>query len=193
VHAAAAKALPFDRPGVCRHAGRSGQELFRAVRSASTFDLDVTDLAARYRELQRHFHPDRFASASEPERRLSLQLTAQVNAAFQTLKDPVARARYLLALQGVDTGEDTDTAMDTAFLMEQMELRESLAEARDAPDRNTRLESLRQRVEDDFETRSVLLRARFTENSEPALRQARNLVREMQFLQKLAHEVEELE
>jgi molecular chaperone HscB len=158
-----------------------------------TFDLDVADLAARYRDLQRRFHPDRFASASGPERRLSLQLTAQVNAAFQTLKDPVARARYLLGLQGIDTGEDTDTAMDTAFLMEQMELRESLAEAREAADRHARLESLRQRVEGEFETRTALLRTRFAENSEPARRQARNLVREMQFLQKLAHEVEELE
>jgi molecular chaperone HscB len=170
-----------------------GKNYFELFGLPTTFDLDASNLAARYRELQRRFHPDRFASASEPERRLSLQLTAQVNAAFQTLTDPVARARYLLGLQGVDTGEDTDTAMDTAFLMEQMELRESLAEARDAPDRNTRLESLRQRVADDFETRAILLRARFTENSEPALRQARNLVREMQFLQKLEHEVDELE
>jgi len=158
-----------------------------------TFDLDVSDLAARYRDLQRRFHPDRFATASEPERRLSLQLTAQINAAFQTLKDPVARARYLLGLQGVDTGEETDTAMDSAFLMEQMELRELLAEARDAADRQAQLEPLRQRVAGELEVRSELLRTRFTENTDPARRQARNLVREMQFLQKLAHEVEELE
>ena len=170
-----------------------GKNYFELFGLPSTFDLDVTDLAARYRELQRRFHPDRFASASEPERRLSLQLTAQVNAAFQTLKDPVARARYLLGLQGIDTGEDTDTAMDTAFLMEQMELRESLAEARAAADRHARLAGLRQRVEEDLEKRSAQLRAHFTENSEPARLQARNLVREMQFLQKLAHEVEELE
>jgi molecular chaperone HscB len=170
-----------------------GKSYFELFDLPSTFDLDAADLASRYRELQRRFHPDRFASASEPERRLSLQLTAQVNAAFQTLKDPVARARYLLALQGVDTGEDTDTAMDPAFLMEQMELRESLAEAREAADRHARLETLRQRVDEEFEARSVLLRTRFAENSGPARRQARNLVREMQFLQKVAHEVEELE
>ena len=170
-----------------------GKNYFELFGLPITFDLDVTDLAARYRDLQRRFHPDRFASASASERRLSLQLTAQVNAAFQTLKDPVARARYLLGLQGVDTGEDTDTAMDTAFLMEQMELRESLAEARDAADRHARLETLHQRVEGEFEARSALLRGHFAENSKPALRQARNLVREMQFLQKLAHEVEELE
>ncbi len=80
-----------------------------------------------------------------------MQLTAQVNAAFQTLKDPVARARYLLGMQGVETSEDTDTAMDTNFLMEQMELRESLAEAREATDRHVRLETLRQRVDKEFE------------------------------------------
>jgi molecular chaperone HscB len=170
-----------------------GKNYFELFGLPSTFNLDIAELAARYRDLQRRFHPDRFASASEPERRLSLQLTAQVNAAFQTLKDPVARARYLLGLQGIDTGENTDTAMDTAFLMEQMELREDLAEARAAADRHARLASLRQRVDREFEARSAVLRTRFAENSEPALRQARNLVREMQFLQKLAHEVEELE
>jgi molecular chaperone HscB len=170
-----------------------GKNYFELFGLPIAFDLDPVDLAARYRELQRRFHPDRFASAPEPERRLSLQLTAQVNAAFQTLKDPVACARYLLGLQGIDTDEDTDTAMDTAFLMEQMELREALAEARDAPDRHTRLESLRQRVEAEFGERSAQLRARFVENSAPARRQARNLVREMQFLQKLGREVVELE
>lgn len=159
----------------------------------ATFDLDVADLAVRYRELQRRFHPDRFASASAPERRLSVQLTAQVNAAFQTLKDPVARARYLLGMQGVETGEDTDTAMDTNFLMEQMELRESLAEAREAADRHVRLETLRRRVDKEFEERSDLLHTYLAENAERARQQARNLVREMQFLQKLAHEIEELE
>lgn len=159
----------------------------------ATFDLDVADLAVRYRELQRRFHPDRFASASAPERRLSVQLTAQVNAAFQTLKDPVARARYLLGMQGVETGEDADTAMDTNFLMEQMELRESLAEAREAADRHVRLETLRRRVNKEFEERSDLLHTYLAENAERARQQARNLVREMQFLQKLAHEIEELE
>ena len=62
------------------------------------FDIDSNDLAVRYRQLQRQFHPDRFASAPAAERRLSVQMTAQINAAFQTLKDPVARARYLLGL-----------------------------------------------------------------------------------------------
>ncbi len=170
-----------------------GKNYFELFGLPVSFEVDVADLATRYRELQRRFHPDRYASASEPERRLSLQLTAQVNAALQTLKDPVARARYLLSLQGVDTGEDTDTAMDTAFLMEQMELREGLARARQEADRQPRLAALREKIDEEFESRSALLHACFSKNTEPALRQARNLVREMQFLQKIAHEVEELE
>ena len=57
------------------------------------FDIDQTQLAERYRELQRSLHPDRFANASEQERRVSVQKAAQVNEAFQTLKAPLARAR----------------------------------------------------------------------------------------------------
>lgn len=193
VSAAAAKALPSDGLVAAGMQADLGKNYFELFGLPVSFDVDSVDLAARYRELQRRFHPDRYASASEPERRLSLQLTAQVNAALQTLKDPVARARYLLSLQGIDTGEDTDTAMDTAFLMEQMELREGLAKARQETDRQPRLAALRRQVDEQFESRSALLHACFSKNSEPALRQARNLVREMQFLQKLAHEVEELE
>lgn len=157
-----------------------------------SFDLDPADLAARYRQLQRLFHPDRFASAPAPERRLSVQMTAQINAAFQTLKDPVARARYLLGLFGLDTGEDTDTNMQPAFLMEQMELREALAEAGQARDEQE-IEALRQRVQKQLEAKTALLSASFAANSDSARRDARNLTREMQFLQKLVQEIQELD
>lgn len=157
-----------------------------------SFDLDPVDLAGRYRQLQRLFHPDRFASASAPERRLSVQMTAQINAAFQTLKDPVARARYLLGLSGLDTGEDTDTRMQPAFLMEQMELREALAEAGQASDVQE-IEALRERVQQQLEAKAALLSASFAANSDSARRDARNLTREMQFLQKLAQEIQELD
>jgi molecular chaperone HscB len=170
-----------------------GKNYFELFGLPVTFDVDVADLASRYRELQRRFHPDRFASATETERRLSLQMTAQLNTAYQTLRDVVARGRYLLALEGIDTGEDTDTAMDQGFLVEQMELRESLDEARSASDRGERLGALRQQVDDLFEARSADLRRYFAQATDEARRKARNLVREMQFLQKLAHEIEELE
>ena len=117
----------------------------------------------------------------------------KINAAFQTLKDPVARARYLLGLQGVDTDQETDTSMSPAFLMEQMELREALAEAVLRADRDIQIASLRQQVDKQLELKSATLRVHFAENSEVALGQARNLVREMLFLQKLAHEIQELD
>jgi len=157
----------------------------------ASFDIDPADLSIRYRQLQRTFHPDRFASAPAPERHLSLQMTAQINAGFQTLKDPVARARYLLSLHGLDTGEETDTAMNPAFLMEQMELREALAETTNSPGREPEMESIRQRVEAELKTRADLLSSFFAENSELGRRQARNLVREMQFLQKIEQEIQE--
>ena len=159
----------------------------------ASFDLDPADLAIRYRQLQRLFHPDRFASAPAPERRLSVQMTAQINAAFQTLKDPVARARYLLGLSGLDTGEETDTAMQPAFLMEQIELREALAETGQGAGREQEIEGLRQRVQEQLDAKTKSLSARFAANSEAARRDARNLVREMQFLQKMLREIQELD
>ena len=170
-----------------------GKDYFELFGLPARFDLDAADLAARYRELQRRFHPDRFAAAPESERRLSVQMTAQINAAYQTLRDTVARSRYLLGLQGVQTDEDTDTRMDPAFLMEQMELREELDEARQDGDRATRLTALRERVEQLFEARTAELRQRFAANSDAARQQARGLVRELQFLQKLSNEIEALE
>lgn len=170
-----------------------GKNYFELFGLPAAFDLDAVDLAVRYRELQRRFHPDRFASAPAPERRLSMQMTAQINAGFQTLKEPVARARYLLGLQGIDTGQETDTVMNPAFLMEQMELREALAQATQSADRDTQIASLRQRVDAELALKSALLRTYFAENSDPARRSARNLVREMQFLQKLTHEIQELD
>ena len=90
-------------------------------------------MAARYRDLQRSAHPDNYANASEREQRLALQTTAQINEAFQTLKDPMLRARYLLELQGINLSDEKHTLKDVAFLMDQMELRENLAEIMQKP------------------------------------------------------------
>ena len=169
-----------------------GKNYFELFGLPENFTLDVAELTSRYRELQRRFHPDRFVSAPEAERRLSIQLTAQINAAYQTLRDEVARGRYLLSLQGVSTDEDTDTRMDPEFLMEQMELREALDDARaagsDAPRR-----ALQARVENLLKEKSDALRRQLAEPSNPARRQARDTVREMQFLQKLSREIDALD
>ena len=99
-----------------------------------SFEVDQQQLAERYRSLQRTVHPDRFANASDQERRLSVQRAAQINEALQTLKSPIQRARYMLELRGVEFDEQRDTAIDPLFLMEQMELREALAEIPNSAD-----------------------------------------------------------
>jgi len=99
---------------------------------APVFALDVERLEAAYRDIQSKVHPDRHAHAGDAERRASMQMTTRVNEAYRTLKNPVQRAKYLLELNGVDVGFETNTAMPREFLAQQMELREKLEDARDA-------------------------------------------------------------
>jgi molecular chaperone HscB len=95
----------------------------------ATFDLDVSTLLPRYRELQRQFHPDRFAAEPADRQREAVQKAADINMAFNSLKDPVARARHLLVLAGHPLETESATVSDTDFLMAQMDLREQLEEA----------------------------------------------------------------
>ncbi len=92
------------------------------------FELDGSLLSSQFRELQRRFHPDNFATASERDRLMAMQQAAQINDAYQVLKDPIARAEYILILNGCDIRGEQQTLQDEAFLMQQMELREELQE-----------------------------------------------------------------
>jgi molecular chaperone HscB len=98
------------------------------------FQVDLARVEQSYRDIQAQVHPDKFTQASAAERRLSMQWSTHVNEAYQTLKQPISRARYLLQINGVDTEEETNTAMPAAFLMEQMEWREAIGEAKVAAD-----------------------------------------------------------
>lgn len=102
------------------------QNYFELFGLEPQYFLDGAALASRYRELQQAVHPDRFAAAPEQERRLSLQSAAHVNEAFQTLRHPLSRARYLLELRGI--ADEQAAGLDEAFLLEQMQLREQLEE-----------------------------------------------------------------
>ncbi|MCR4346559.1 MAG: co-chaperone HscB [Sulfuricaulis sp.] len=175
---------------MCAAPGKNHFELFGL---AAAFDVDADDLASRYRELQRRVHPDKFANASDQERRLSLQMTALVNEAFMTLKDPVQRGRYLLSLRGVDVGEETDTAMEPAFLMEQMEWRENLEEIRQADNPHKQLAELANRIEQRMQDKIGNFRSSLDKDSPEEIRKARNIVREMQFLEKMQQEIDNLE
>jgi molecular chaperone HscB len=89
------------------------------------FAIDSALLKSRYRQLQRDYHPDRFASANSPDRRAAEQISGRINQAYATLSSPLLRAEYLLSLQGVQR-DDAETVKDPEFLMQQMALREAL-------------------------------------------------------------------
>ncbi|WP_247537325.1 Fe-S protein assembly co-chaperone HscB [Ralstonia pseudosolanacearum] len=98
------------------------------------FEVDDGALNAAYRTVQSQAHPDRHAQASDAERRVAMQWATRANEAYQTLRDPLKRATYLLHLRGIDVQAESNTAMLPAFLMQQMEWRESLADAKAAGD-----------------------------------------------------------
>jgi molecular chaperone HscB len=168
----------------------SSQNHFDIFGLPVSFDIDTASLAERYRELQRAAHPDRFANASDRERREAVQQAANINEAFQTLKSPLQRARYILQLKGVSFDDQKDTSYDTAFLMEQIELREALAEVKDNPNALSRLNDLMQDINVRINTMQSELA---TALSGDDLDQAKALVHKLQFLHKLRIESENLE
>jgi len=157
-----------------------------------SFDVDLDALSARYREAQRAAHPDKFASASEVERRLSVQMAARINEAYQVLKNPLSRGRYLLELQGVDL-DDVDTTFDNAFLMEQMELRERLADVKNSTEPVRQLRIIADDVAVHDESLLTQMANLLNEASTESLQQARDVSRKLQFFQRLSEEIETLE
>jgi molecular chaperone HscB len=97
------------------------------------FALEPSVLEARVRELQRALHPDKHTSGTPAERRAALSRAVTVNEAYRTLRDDLSRGAALLRLRGREIKEQGGAA-DPAFLMEVMELRESLGDARAARD-----------------------------------------------------------
>jgi len=157
------------------------------------FTVDLPDLATRYRELQKKFHPDKFAGSSDSERRMASQMAAQINAAYQSLKSPLERGRYLLKLSGIELDDEKDTQMNPAFLMEQMELREQLESVSEAINPPELLAQLDTEIEKSVDKRINELEKLFSAAGKEQLLQARNLLREMQFFEKLHKEIERKE
>ena len=101
-------------------------ELFGVKRQ---FAQDRTAIDARWKELQREAHPDKFAAAGAAAQRLAMQWSVRINEAYQRLKDPLKRAAYLCELHGAPVNAENNTAMPAEFLIQQMHWRESLDEA----------------------------------------------------------------
>jgi len=95
------------------------------------FALDRAQLDERWKALQREVHPDRFAAEGAAAQRVAMQWSVRINEAYQRLKDPLKRAAYLCELRGVPVQAESNTAMPPAFLMQQMEWRETLEDTQD--------------------------------------------------------------
>lgn len=155
-----------------------------------SFAIDQAELSSRYRELQKQLHPDRHSHQSDREQRLAVQYTAYLNEALATLKSPLRRAQYLLSLVGIDTLHDSRVQLDPMFLMEQMELRERVAEASEHADPEAEIEALNTLVSEELRA----LQSGFAQAwEEQALERAELQVRKMQFMFKLQAEIEALE
>lgn len=171
-----------------------GQDHFSLFGLKPGFALDAGALDTRYRAVQAEVHPDRFAGGSDAERRRAVQLSAQVNEAYQTLRSPLARARYLLGLLGVDTATDSNTAMPAEFLMAQMEWREQFEEARagrDIQSLEQLHDALRGQMDDGYRQLAGLLDGT-AEQVGRDLERASAVVRELMFVDRLGAQVNDV-
>lgn len=150
--------------------------------------LDLESLENCFRAVQIRVHPDKHAHASAADQRLAMQWATRVNEAFQTLKSPGKRARYLLQLMGHDPQIESNTAMPTEFLMSQMELREVVIEARSAADEKA-LEAVRARLLSEI----TIEYQRLAELIDIArdYTAASELVRQLMFQEKLLNEIDD--
>ena len=149
-------------------------------------NIDLSALASRYRDLQSAVHPDRFANATDIEQRVAMARAVEINDAYNTLKDPVRRAMHLLSLKGIDALAASDTSMPVDFLMEQVEWREALADARLKED-SERLEEMASEITSILRSLGDTFAAAWRGEHLPV---ATTLARKMRFMQKLGDEVD---
>ncbi len=166
------------------------QNYFDLFGLKTSFDVDSAALHSQMQQLQARFHPDRYVSSSEQDKRLSVQQTSWVNEAYQTLKNPVKRARYMLEISGLELDDENQTTSDATFLMEQIELREQLDACRANEDPLSRCDQ----IEAALNSRAQKLFDEFVQLFESGkLDAARLISRKMQFIQRIQEQLAELQ
>ncbi len=149
------------------------------------YALDNDALDHAFRTVQAQVHPDRFAAAGEAQKRIAMQWATRANEAYRTLRDPLKRAGYLLSLRGVEVGASDNTAMEPAFLMQQMEWRERVEDAAGA--RNVaELDAILAELRDEERVRFERLGALLDSGADQAGAEA---VRQLMFIERVAAEV----
>jgi molecular chaperone HscB len=157
-------------------------ELFDVPRR---FEQDRAVLDARWRALQAEVHPDKFAADGAAAQRVAMQWAVRVNEAYQRLKDPLKRAAYLCELNGSPINAENNTAMPASFLMQQMEWRESLDEARSVEE----VERLAHEVSARQKAELAELQKTFDERHDMAA--AVEQVRALMFVERFAEDIDQ--
>ena len=109
--------------------------------------IEMDGLEQKFLQFSWKLHPDNFVNASEEERELSLKRSSELNDAYRTLRDPVGRVEYLLALEGERKEGEKKQQAPPELLEEVFELNESLDELREAKSAGADLAALRARLE----------------------------------------------
>ncbi|CAM2162757.1 Co-chaperone protein HscB homolog [Burkholderia orbicola] len=177
--------LPHDEPELNATMVSLKDSHFDLFHLPAQFALDEAALDAAYRTVQTQVHPDRFAAAGDAQKRIAMQWATRANEAYRTLRDPLKRASYLLSLRGVDIGAENNTAMEPAFLMQQMEWREGIEDA--AAARNVdALDALLAELRDEKRVRVERLGTLLDSGADQAAAEA---VRQLMFIERVASEV----
>ena len=151
-----------------------------------SFDVDLSEIQQHYMALQKQVHPDKFASGTDQEKRLSMQQTSWINEAQATLKDPVLRATYLLKLKGTDINLENETTMDAGFLMQQLELRERLENIKNEDDPLDVLDGLSKELKSSIDD---MMKSFSQSYQADQIDDAREWIRKLQFMQKAIKEI----
>ena len=151
---------------------------------APQFAQDRGAIDARWKDLQREAHPDKFAAQGAAAQRVAMQWSVRINEAYQRLKDPLKRAAYLCELRGAAVNAENNTAMPPEFLMQQMDWREALDDAHSLED----LDNLGLQVK--LAMRDELLKCeRFLDQLHDYL-QAAQQVRALMFIERFERDVQ---
>jgi molecular chaperone HscB len=148
------------------------------------FEQERDAIDARWKQLQREAHPDRFAAQGAAAQRVAMQWSVRINEAYQRLKEPIKRAAYLCELRGAPISAENNTAMPAQFLVEQMEWREALDEARGQKDLDALEEQLGRT------RRQVLQRIARLLDEEGDAAAAAQQVRALMFVERFGRDVE---
>ncbi len=143
------------------------------------YAVSPTELQALWKAALTTAHPDRFSQAGAAGQRLAMQWSVRLNEAYQRLKHPLKRAEYLCALRGVKVDAERNTAMPAAFLMQQMEWREALDDAK--------TDAAKDAIKAELKAQAALYETEITQafDVNDAPEQAAQLVRAWMFVDKL--------